>query len=175
MCSVLLLSYTNIYRRAHLLQGEYKKKARDVDRRYVGIPEDQMGPVEARLDQYGDLQGLVVGAFGEGSDDLHNLVQILAETRIRTLGMARGTPGTEEEQGVIVGQIRRRLSVVSVRAQAECLMSRMSHIGEGANGADKRRQWIRREEDIMRKERTAQWLGRVRGSRLVRKGQFQMN
>ena len=54
-------------KRAKLLQGEYKKKARDTDRKYGGTAEGTTGPVENKLLQFGDLQGLVVGAFGEGS------------------------------------------------------------------------------------------------------------
>ena len=162
-------------RRANLLPGEYRKKARDVDRRYVGTPEGEVGPVERKLEQYGDLQGLVVGAFGEGSDDLHNLVQVMAESRVRAMGLARGRPGTETELGVVVGQVRRRISVASVSAQAECLLARLSYVGEGVVQADKRRQWVAVEERKMRWEKEAQFLGRVRKRRLVQKGKFKLD
>ena len=49
-----------------LLATEYKRKARNVDREYVGTPEGEVGPVEHRLDKYGDLLGLVVGHGGRG-------------------------------------------------------------------------------------------------------------
>ena len=61
-------------------------------------------------------KGLVVGAFGEGSDDLHSLVNTLAESRLRAQGLTRGREGSEKELGIIVGQIRRRLSTASIRA-----------------------------------------------------------
>ena len=86
-------------RRAHLLAGEYRKKARDVDRMYVGTPEGEVGPVQRKLEQFGELQGLVVGAFSEGSEDLHSLVQALAESRVGAVGLARGRPETEAELG----------------------------------------------------------------------------
>ena len=64
--------------RANLLQGEYTKQTRNADSQYVGTAAGQMGPVENKLLQCGDLQGLVVGAFGEGSEDLHSLVLVIA-------------------------------------------------------------------------------------------------
>ena len=66
-----------VEKRAFLLQGEYKK-ARNADSQFVGTAAGQMGPVENKLLQCGDLQGLVVGAFGEGSEDLHSLVLVIA-------------------------------------------------------------------------------------------------
>ena len=48
-------------RRAGLLANEYRKKARAVDKDYVGVPEGEVGPVERKLEEYGDILGLVVG------------------------------------------------------------------------------------------------------------------
>ena len=66
-----------------------------------------MGPVETKLLQFGDLQGLVIGAFGEASEDVHSLVQTIAESKVTSQGMALGSSGTEAELGVLVGQVRR--------------------------------------------------------------------
>ena len=159
-------------KRAKLLQGEYRKKARDADRKFGGTAEGTIGPVETKLLQYGELQGLVVGAFGEGSEDLHSLVQIIAESKVNSMGLARGREGTEAEMGKVVGQVRRMLSTASVRAQAQCLLTRMSSVGEGVGQIAKRRQWAAAQEERMRKEREAQWIGRVRGRNIVRRGQF---
>ena len=74
---------------------------------------------------------------------------------------------------VVVGQVRRMISTVSVRAQAQCLLSRVNLIGgEGVTRASKRRQWVAIEEERMRCERIAQWIGRVRGQNIVRRGEF---
>ena len=59
-------------RRAGLLQGEYRLKARNADRVYGGFVGVNYGPVERKLMQFGEVLGLVIGAFGEGSEDLHN-------------------------------------------------------------------------------------------------------
>ena len=162
-------------RRARLLSGEYRRKAKDVDRLYVGTPEGEVGPVQRKLEEYGDLQGLVVGAFGEGSEDLHHLVQVLAESRVVAVGLARGRPETEVEMGMVVGQIRRRMSVCIKKAQAECLLARLSLIGDGVVQADKRRQWVAKEDENMRRERAASWFCQYRGTRILRKGRFNFN
>ena len=161
-----------VNKRAKLLQGEYRKKARDTDRKYGDTVEGTIGPVERKLQQYGDIQGLVVGAFGEGSEDLHTLVQTMAESKVNAMGLARGREGTDAELGIVVGQIRRMLSTAGIRAQAQCLLTRMANVGEGVGEAAKRRHWAAVEEEKMRRERMAQWIGRARGRNIVRRGQF---
>ena len=159
-------------RRANLLQSEYKRKAREADRLYVETPPGQIGPVERKLNQYGDIVGLVVGAFGEASEDLHTLVQKLAESKVASMGLRRGREGCEEELGIVVGQIRRSLSTTFVRAQSQCLLSRLNCVGHGYTEAAKRRKWVAVEEEKMRRDRLAQWIGHVRGRNLIRRGQF---
>ena len=159
-------------RRAGLLQGEYKRKARETDRVYGGVDQNAIGPVERKLMQYGEVVGLVMGAFGEASEDLHELVQKMAESRAVAVGLRRGNEASEAEIGMFVGQIRRSLSTTCVRAQAQCLLSRMNSIGKGFAEATKRRQWASKEEERMRKERQAQWLGRIKGEKYCRRGQF---
>ena len=157
-------------KRARLLQGEYRKKAKDTDRKYGGTEEGVIGPVENKLRQFGEIQGLVVGAFGEGSEDLHSLVQTIAESKVTAMGLSRGRQGTEAEVGVVVGQVRRMISTASVRAQAQCLLTRMSSVGEGVGQAAKRRQWAIQEDERMKQERYSQWMRRVEGVTSLRKG-----
>ena len=54
-------------RRANGLQQEYRKKAKRVDQEVLGLPVDQRGPVERRLDEFGTVLGLCFGAWGEAS------------------------------------------------------------------------------------------------------------
>ena len=159
-------------KRARLLQGEYRRKARNVDREFVGTPEGEVGPVERRLNEYGDIIGLVVGSWGEGSEDLHNLVQMLAEARVTSQCLARGLPATQADLGSVIGQVRRRLSVASVRANANCLLARLSLLGEGAKQAQHRRQSQAWEEEKMRRELQANWVGRVRHHGVAHRGAF---
>jgi hypothetical protein len=71
---------------------------------------------------------------------------------------------------VLVGQIRRILSVSAVRAQAECLLSRLRNVGSGTGAANRRRQGVVREEVNWARERQAQAVGRRQGRKVVRRG-----
>ena len=42
-------------RRANLLQGEYRAKAKDVDRTFVGVGEGETGPVERAMEGFSAL------------------------------------------------------------------------------------------------------------------------
>jgi hypothetical protein len=63
-----------VERRKDRLQGEYRRPLEKLDRAYHGTQPGQVGPLVRRLDSYGPLLGLVVGAFQEGSHDLHALL-----------------------------------------------------------------------------------------------------
>ena len=143
-----------------------------VDRTALGTPRDQVGPLQRKLESFGELKGLVFGAFGEASEDVHDLVNTLSQSRLRGQGLVLGREGSGEKLGIITGQVRHALSTVCVRAQARCLLSRFGVLGEGQVQASRRRQWARREEDRMRDERRALWVAQVRGMGVVRRGQF---
>jgi len=132
-------------RRAEQLPGEYLKKAKDVGQRFCGAAVGQQGPVEEKLVGMGNLRGLVFGAFGEASKDVHDLVQRLADSRVARKGLSRGRVCAKGEKSVVVGQLRRALSVATVKAQAESLVGKLEWVGEGAAAAAERRkrQWER--------------------------------
>ena len=168
-----------VQRRAEKLPNEYRKKARNTDRHYCGVVDPVDGPpvigaVEKRLNQYGELIKIVIGAFSEGSDDLHELVNTIAVARLNSTGLARGREGSEGELSQLVSQVRRHISVSAVRANAECLLARLYQAGPGAKLASKNRDWALREQEIMRKEREAQFQTKTRGGRILRRGQFLM-
>ena len=53
--------------------------------------QGEVGPLVQRLETWGELQGLVVGQFGEGSQHLHKLLKVLAEAKV--LSDARASKG----------------------------------------------------------------------------------
>ena len=99
-------------KRARELNSEYIKKARATDQQYCGTTPGTTGPVK----------GVVVGAFGEGSEDLHALIHHLAISRVREAGPQKGRRGLvrtqEAELALTTSLLRKALSVVGVRAQA---------------------------------------------------------
>ena len=55
----------------------YLDKAKKIDRKYLNKEENQIGLLQRRLQSYGQLQSLVVGQYGEVSQDLHYLMVTL--------------------------------------------------------------------------------------------------
>ena len=51
-------------------------------------------------------------------------------------------------------------------------MNRLSMLGPGARRAAKRREWTRRQEDLMRGEREAQWAANISGRGASNRGRF---
>ena len=74
--------------------------------------------VQTKLGTLGEVKGVVIGAFGEGSDDLHSLIHHLPISRVRVAGTQKGKRGqvrTEEaELAITTSFLRRTLSVVGV-------------------------------------------------------------
>ena len=71
---------------------------------------------------------------------------------------------------MLVGQVRRILSITAVRAQAECLLSRLRHVGRGTGAAYSRRQGAVREEVNWARKRQAKAVGRRQGRKMVKRG-----
>ena len=120
------------------------------------------------------IKGIVVGAFGEGSEDLHSLIHHLAISRVRVAGPQKGRRGqvrTEEaELAITTSFLRRSLSVVGVKAQAKLLLGRLEVIGPGAGAAAGRRNYSLNLERIW-----ANQLSRLQGRTILRRGHFKID
>ena len=103
---------------------------------------------------------------------MKRLLDCMAESRILSLGLRKGTIEASKELRILTGYLRRRLSTAIMRANVKCLLERLVMVGEGQGQAGKRRQWARREEERARWDRQAQWLMRTTGRPLVRRGDF---
>ena len=100
------------------------------------------------------------------------MVETLAQCRLRFQMQQDGRPdqGSDNELALIVGQIRRRLSVTAVKAQVGCLLSRVHQVGPGNKQLAKKRQWAIKEDERMRQERYSQWMRKIEGVNSLRKG-----
>ena len=75
-----------------------------------------------------------MGAWGEGSRDLHALVKTMAENRVLANSQARGYMVGDGALSIVTANIRKVLPCVFVRTEALCLLSRLSQAGAGARG-----------------------------------------
>ena len=140
--------------------------------RELGFEEGQQGPVIRRLQEVGPVIPLVFGGFGEASEGVHDLIGTLSLLRLAKEGRTAGREGSEGRLGVIKGDIRKWLSMATVRADTSCLLARVSQVGEGAGEAGKRRRWCRWEEERMKKGREAFWRAEISGRGIIQRGIF---
>ena len=145
------------------LQAKYRLKLRKYDQRHHGTRPGETGPLVALLESYGKLHALVVGPWGNGSEDLHVLVKTMAECRVASKNRARGEQASDWELGVAMGEIRRSLSLDFVRAEALCLLARVCLLGGGAKEAARRRVQAERDVEAGRRVERAHFAAHVRG------------
>ena len=165
-------------KRSGELNGEYLAKARRTDQDYCGTEQDT---VERKLGSLGRVHGIVVSAFGEGSDDLHALISHLARSRVRYAGPQlgrRGQPRSEEaEIALATSFLRKSLSVCAVRGQAQVLLGRLDLevIAPGGAAAAQRRNNALLLERRWAQQRRAALLSNLLGKSLLRRGHFKLN
>ena len=95
-----------------------------------------------------------MGAFQEGSEDLHALLGTLADSQLRAKGLARGRKeGTDQERSIILAGLRRALSMAAAKANSACLLNQG---GGGAQADSQEKAWVKREE-----ERKAFWHAKM--------------
>ena len=71
---------------------------------------------------------------------------------------------------MLVGQVRRQLSLAAVKGTVECLLSKLHQVGPGNQQLAKKRVWAIREDKRMANDRAAQWARKVDGVTSLRKG-----
>ena len=138
-----------------------------------------MGPVQAKLLSFPPLRRWVFGTWGEASEDIHIMVDYLAEARQKHQQLLQGRwrrkkVSEEAEVAGYTGQIRKILSLEVARNQARLLLDRLEDLGNRANAAAKRREWAEVEERRMGRERLAFQLCLAQGHHIRRRGQFLM-
>ena len=118
---------------------------------------------------------LVVGPNAECSEDFHDLLNTMAESKTRHQCRSRGEVESEWKLASNLTYLRRQISVCAVRAIADSLLSRLQQVGPGGRGAAsaaRRRAEAFGREERGRRERAAHWLLHTRGHRVLQRGQF---
>ena len=86
------------------------------------------------------------GAYGETSEGVKTLLDTLVKSRLRKLGLTKGTPEAGKESAWVTGYLRRRLSSSVIKSNISCLLERLVQVDEGGGQGGKRRQWAHMEE-----------------------------
>jgi hypothetical protein len=124
------------------ISPEYIRHARKIDSACGPQGSTQC---EQRLRSFSETRGLVFGAYGEASDDVHELIDVAAEAKARRLWRQAGARSQKEYQGYLKRNMRRRVGLVTVQEQAMHLIARLPlinvprHVLDDVT-ADRRRQ-----------------------------------
>ena len=100
----------------------YIAHARKIDRE-CGPPGSKQ--CEQRLRAFSETRALVFGAYGEASDDVHDLIDIAAETKARRLWRQAGARSQKEYQGYLKRTMRRRMGLAAWQEQVNHLIARL--------------------------------------------------
>ena len=128
--AILDTRHAAVSRRASAVHREMHAKARKVDRRWNGTAQGAQGPVERRMQEFGPIGGLVVGAFGEASADVLTLIQRTALFNAERNGLWRcmGASSLEDGAKVLEKRAIRTLGVEGVRGLARVRLANLSHV-----------------------------------------------
>ena len=125
--------------RTREIQSEYIQKARDLDSRFSTAVPASPGPVELKLASFGRIRGLTFGAFGEASDDVHDLVSLLAAGQASRDWASMRCRDSNEAKALIARTLYRSWGLMAVRSQARLKLCGLAHVGTGMQAAALRR------------------------------------
>ena len=87
---------------------------------------------------------------------------MLADSKLRVRGLPRGHEGSQWERSTILSDFRRELSLAGSKSYSSSLLGRVTRVGEEQRNAARRRAWVMREDERMKKANRVHWLANVR-------------
>lgn len=131
---------------------EYLEHARKIDNA-CGTPGSKL--IEQRPRSFSETRGLVFGAYGEASADVHDLITAAAEAQARLQWKQAGARSQKEYRTYAIRKIRRRMGLAAVQEMARHTIARMPLINVPRQAVEdtmacRRRQWNGRSTTILR-------------------------
>ena len=100
------------------------------------------GPLVQRFRNY-ELLRLVAGPWGDLSQDFHLLLKTFADKRVEALARGRGAEMGAGELGMVMGKVRRAMSVQVVRSNARASWRDWPSWGQGGGPRGRDGRWWR--------------------------------
>ena len=150
--------------RAGKILGEYQHKARRADMLVYGCGRpatrrgfaacrtagcsccDRTGPVRGQLRRH-QVNGLVIGAYGEGSKSVHDLIRRLAHYGCGEWMRRLPSASLSGTVGRLAWKLKRLIGMRGLRGHVRVLLSRLEYVGAGAAERARRRRWARMRRD----------------------------
>ena len=114
--------------RADVVNRECVNKAKVVDEKYNGVDfaVSGPGPVLRRLQAYGRVEGLTVGAHGESSPDLDTLIKRIADKGAMSRYRVLGFESPLDARSTVINQIYMTLGIEAIRGVARLRVANLS-------------------------------------------------
>lgn len=109
--------------------SEYESAARRLDQKHHATSQHNVGPVLSALRAFPPVRGMVFGAYGEASKDIHTILHVAAEARARRDWKTMGSRNLAEALSVVVSTLRRRWGLAAVREYARLRLNRLCYVG----------------------------------------------
>ena len=133
--------------------------------------------MEQKLLTFGKVRGLVVGGWGELSEDFKMLMQVMVDRKKQELEAQTGIENRRSVTAQLASytsQNRQQLSRVCVQSQSRLLLDRLEGLGGGTGEAARRRKQTAFLEARWERERQAQAIAARQGWRIRRTGDFKL-
>ena len=103
---------------------ERRSQLQELDRTVFGTRPGEVGPFEARLNTFPEIIPFVVGAFGEWSPAIDQVLKTFARMG-RDVWMGRlGAPSARAAERTLLDRMRRELGMCGLRGNAQMLINR---------------------------------------------------
>ena len=107
---------------------------------FCHTPAGQDGPVTRKLQSFGEVRGLVFGAWGETSADVEKLLSMLARKGAAHHWRQMQCQDELAALGSLAWLLRRRWGMTALRENARLKIDRLGFVGRGTAAAAYRRQ-----------------------------------
>ena len=117
--------------RAHDVHRDYERRARHLDRRadVQAFNQARTDAVTTVLRGFGHLRSMVWGAYGEASDDTHQLCEAVVDAEAVRSWRALGARSCAEARSYLMSRTRRSWGMTAVREMARHRLSRVEYVG----------------------------------------------
>jgi hypothetical protein len=131
--------------------ADYQRHARELDSRFSPAGTQ---PILQRLQSFGRTRGLVFGAYGEASADVHDLLAASATALADDMWREAGARTASEMRAVLISRMRRRMGLAVVQAMARHRIARVPFVGASRATIQARAQRVARQQ----RQRGAAWV-----------------
>ena len=119
------------------MDTDYRRHARELDAAHSAPGTT---PIADRLQQLGPARGLVFGAYGEASRDVHAVISVGASVMARATWQSFGARSEAEVRGFVMQRLRRDVGVMAAREMARHRLTRLACVGVPRHILEQRQQ-----------------------------------